>query len=147
MSLLPGISSDVTPDSTSYLVEWRTLDKNGDFRAVLYAMMNPRENYWFQVPMWLRQQLSASNNTSTRTVTYTQVVDQEEGDQPLLGSPLFSIRVFTRSAWESRGQSSGYQQLAAQGDLVYGIQSLTQDDSGQRVMDEVRENFRLLSES
>ena len=83
VSLLPGISSDVTPDSTSYLVEWRTLDKNGDFRAVLYAMMNPRENYWFQVPMWLRQQLSASNNTSTRTVTYTQVVDQEEGDQPL----------------------------------------------------------------
>ena len=147
VSLLPGISSDVTPDSTSYLVEWRTLDKNGDFRAVLYAMMNPRENYWFQVPMWLRQQLSASNNTSTRTVTYTQVVDQEEGDQPLLGSPLFSIRVFTRSAWESRGQSSGYQQLAAQGDLVYGIQSLTQDDSGQRVMEEVRENFRLLSES
>ena len=147
VSLLPGISSDVTPDSTSYLVEWRTLDKNGDFRAVLYAMMNPRENYWFQVPMWLRQQLSASNNTSTRTVTYTQVVDQEEGDQPLLGSPLFSIRVFTRSAWESRGQSSGYQQLAAQGDLVYGIQSLTQDDSGQRVIDEVRENFRLLSES
>lgn len=147
VSLLPGISSDVTPDSTSYLVEWRTLDKNGDFRAVLYAMMNPRENYWFQVPMWLRQQLSASNNTSTRTVTYTQVVDQEGGDQPLLGSPLFSIRVFTRSAWESRGQSSGYQQLAAQGDLVYGIQSLTQDDSGQRVIDEVRENFRLLSES
>ena len=147
VSLLPGISSDVTPDSTSYLVEWRTLDKNGDFRAVLYAMMNPRENYWFQVPMWLRQQLSASNNTSTRTVTYTQVVDQEEGDRPLLGSPLFSIRVFTRSAWESRGQSSGYQQLAAQGDLVYGIQSLTQDDSGQRVMEEVRENFRLLSES
>ena len=147
VSLLPGISSDVTPDSTSYLVEWRTLDKNGDFRAVLYAMMNPRENYWFQVPMWLRQQLSASNNTSTRTVTYAPVVDQEEGDQPLLGSPLFSIRVFTRSAWESRGQSSGYQQLAAQGDLVYGIQSLTQDDSGQRVMEEVRENFRLLSES
>ena len=38
-------------------------------------------------------------------------------------------------------------QLAAQGDLVYGIQSLTQDDSGQRVVEEVRENFRLLSES
>ena len=50
VSLLPGISSDVTPDSTSYLVEWRTLDKNGDFRAVLYAMMNPRENYWFRCP-------------------------------------------------------------------------------------------------
>lgn len=146
-TLLPGIPDDVTPDSTSYLVEWRNFSEDGGIRTVLFALMNPRENYWFQVPSWMRDRISASNNAAQRTTTYTQVVDSLEGDDQLLGAPLFSIRVFPRPVWESRGQSSGYQILAVQGDLVYGIQPLTQDEEGQRIIQEVTDNFQLISES
>ena len=146
-TLLPGIPDDVTPDSTSYLVEWRNFSEDGGIRTVLFALMNPRENYWFQVPGWMRDRISASNNAAQRTTTYTQVVDSLEGDDQLLGAPLFSIRVFPRPVWESRGQSSGYEILAIQGDLVYGIQPLTQDEEGQRIIQEVTDNFQLISES
>ena len=75
------------------------------------------------------------------------MVDSLEGDDQLLGAPQFSLRVFPRPVWESRGQSSGYQILAVQGDLVYGIQPLTQDEEGQRIIQEVTDNFQLISES
>lgn len=146
-TLLPGFPEDVTPDSTSYLVEWRNFSEDGGIRTALYALMNPRENYWFQLPSWLRDRISVSNDTARRTTTYTQVVEALEGEGQLLGAPLFAVRVFPQPVWASRGQSSGYEILTVQGDLVYGIQPLTQDEDWLRVIEEIKENFHLISES
>lgn len=143
---LPGISETVTPDATSYLVEWTTFERDGNTHTVMKTLMNPAENYWFRLPYELWGQISASNDAAKRTVTYTEAVPSGEDGESLLGSPLFAIRVFTQSAWESRGQTSGYVRLAAQNDLVYGIQTLTKDESYLSTIEKVKENFRLISE-
>lgn len=144
---LPGIPEDVTLDPTCYLVEWSFFQPGGSPRTALRTLMNPRENYWFFLPYRLKGRISASNDADKRTVTYMEAVSDEEG-QMLLGAPLFSIRVFTQSAWESRGQSSGFEKLASQdgADLVYGIQILTQDKAYLRSINEIKENFRLIAE-
>lgn len=141
---LPGLPEDVTLDSTSYLVEWDTFRPGGRRRMALYALMNTRENYWFQVPLRLRGRVSASNDTARRTVTYTEMVRAQDGRQ-LLGSPLFNIRVFTQPAWESRGEGSGYELLAAQGDSVYGIQVLTKEEGLLEAIESVKSTFRMIT--
>lgn len=146
VSQLPGIPEGVAPDSTSYLVEWSTFERDSHRRLVLRALMNLTENYWFRLPYDLVGRISASNDAVKRTVTYTEAVEPGEDGVQLLGSPLFSIRVFTRSAWESRGTSSGYEMLASQSDLVYGIQVLTKDSGYLRSIEEIKRNFKLISE-
>ncbi len=143
-SRLHGLPEDAPLDSTSFLVEWNVFRAGGDRRTVLYSMMNLREGYWFEAPYLLRSSAAASNDTVRHTVTYTQVVEDQDG-APLLGSPLFSIRVFTQSSWESRGEGSGYELLATQNDSVYGIQVLTKDSSQLRVAQRVKDSFHLLS--
>lgn len=143
---LPGLPEDVSPDTTSYMVEWDTFRPGGwsGRRVALYALMNVRENYWFQVPYRLRGRVTASNDPARRTVTYTEMVPAGGGTL-LLGSPLFSIRVFTQSAWESRGEGSGYEMLASQNDSVYGIQTLTQDEKLLLTIEEVKESFHMIT--
>ena len=109
------------------------------------ALVNLGEGYWFRLPQGLVGRISASNNTANRTVTYTEVVTGEDGSQ-LLGSPLFAIRVFTRSAWDSRGETSGYEQLEISGDLVYGIQTFTQDEEYLRLIAQVKAWFCVMDE-
>ena len=144
-SQLPAIPEDVSLDSTGFLVEWVNADTSGNYETALTALMNLGENYWFRLPTSLVGKISASNNTAARSVTYTEVVTGEDGSQ-LLGSPLFTIRVFTRSAWDSRGETSGYEQLAAQGDLVFGIQTLTQDAEHLRAIAQIRSQFHVTLE-
>ena len=144
-SQLPAIPEDVSLDSTGFLVEWVNADTSGNYETALTALMNLGENYWFRLPASLVGKISASNNTAARSVTYTEVVTGEDGSQ-LLGSPLFTIRVFTRSAWDSRGETSGYEQLAAQGDLVFGIQTLTQDAEHLRAIAQIRSQFHVTLE-
>lgn len=146
VTLLPGIPSDITPDFTSYMVEWSSFNRDGVNYPVLRALLNPRENYWFRLPYNFLGKISASNDSAKRTVTYTQVVQSEEDGLQLLGAPLFAIRVFTKASWESRGESSGYEQLAAQSDLVYGIQILTSDETALLSINEIKRNFKLLTE-
>lgn len=145
VSSLPGMSEDVTLDSTSYMVEWRALTANGGSRLILRALMNPRENYWFRLPYNLQGRVCATNDAERRIVTYTEVITNEDGSQ-LLGGKLFSIRVFTQSAWESRGEFSGYAMLAAQNDLVYGIQITARNELDRRYVQEIADDFRLLTE-
>lgn len=141
---LPGLPEDAVPDTTSYLVEWDAFREGGHRRTVLYAMMNVRENYWFQVPYRFRRELSASNDPARRTVTYTQLIGAQDGT-PLLGTALFTIRVFSQSAWESRGEGSGYEMLCSQNDSVYGIQVLTKDEFLLRCIDQVKESFQMIT--
>lgn len=145
-TLLPGIADTITPDSTSYQVEWCIYDGDNGARRVLCSLMNLSENYWFELPYGLRNKITASNDVGKRTVTYMALVSDEKGEEFLLGSPLFNIRVFTRSAWDSRGETSGYEQLAVQNDLVYGIQVLTAENRYARSIEQVKENFKLISE-
>ncbi len=144
---LPGLSEDISPDTTSYMVEWDVLrpGRGSGRRAVLYALMNVRENYWFTLPYRLRGRVTASNDTARRTVTYTEMVPAQDGAL-LLGQPLFSIRVFTQSGWESRGESSGYERLCAQNDSVYGIQALTQDEKLLASIAELKGTFKMITE-
>lgn len=140
---LPGLPEGVVLDSTSYVVEWSNFQAPSDYAPALTTLMNLGENYWFPLPGALEGKISTSNNTTTRTVTYTEVVNGEDGSQ-LLGSPLFTIRAFTLSAWASRGETSGYEQLATQGDLVYGIQTLTQDSSYLRAIAQIKRQFHVI---
>ncbi len=145
-SLLPGLSEDVAPDSTSYQVEWCGFREYSGVRTGIKALMNSTEGYWFQVPYLLDGRITASNDAARRTVTYTCVTESSETGDQLLSSPLFAIRAFTRSSWESRGESSGYLLLAAQNDTVYGMQILTADEDLLRNIHWIRRDFQLLSE-
>lgn len=145
-TLLPGISDEIVPDSTSYLVEWFSFQKSNSGRLAMRTLINTTENYWFRVPAGLKGRITASNDSARRTVTYTSLSERQEDGSQLLGSPLFAIRAFTRSAWESRGETSGYEQLLAQGDVVYGIQVLTTDKKMLRYVDMIKQDFKLLSE-
>ena len=146
VTLLPGISEDVTPDSTSFLVEWRRWQKGGGSLLAARVLLNVGENYWFRLPHQMEGKITASNDAARRTVTYTRVTRSEETDEPLLGETLFSIRVFTRAAWESRGESGGYEMLSMQNDLVYGMQVRTFDPEMIKYINEIKQSFSLLSE-
>ena len=139
---LPCLPEEAVLDSTSFLVEWAHYQSSGGYEPVATTLMNLGENYWFALPKSLAGRISASNNTDSRTVTYTEVVTGEDGAQRL-GSPLFTIRVFTSSAWDSRGKTAGYQKLAARGDQVYGIQVLTQDDQHLRDIRRIQNQFHV----
>ena len=54
--------------------------------------------------------------------------------------------MFTQSAWDSRGVTSGYEKLAVQGDLVYGIQVFTRDEAYLRAIGQIRQGFHIIAE-
>ncbi len=141
---LPGYPEDTVLDSTSYMVEWRSQTPGNPSRVVMRALMNVRENYWFRIPYYLQGRVCALNDAERRTVTYTEVKSTDEG--PLLGGTLFSIRVFTRPAWESRGENSGYIMLAEQNDSVYGINVYSRDERVLRSTEDIKKSFSLLEE-
>ncbi|RKJ41681.1 hypothetical protein D7X94_02380 [Acutalibacter sp. 1XD8-33] len=145
VSLLPNLFEDTAPDSTGYMVEWKALNPSGENRVVLRALMNSRENYWFRLPYVLQGRICAANDLERRTVTYTEVITGEDGIS-LLGGTLFSIRVFTQSSWESRGETSGYTMLAAQNDSVYGIQIRSKDEKYRQILEEISRSFQLLAD-
>lgn len=145
-SLLPGFPENLEPDATSYLVKWTSFSTQGRYRTVLPSLWNPGENYWFRLPDRLQGAVCASNDASKRTVTYMQAVPAEDGEEMLLGAPLFSIRAFTKSAWESRGTSSGYELLTTQGDTVYGIQILSGEETLKDIAAAIKEDFKLISD-
>ncbi len=145
VTLLPGLSGEAELDSTSYMVEWQAVTKTMGSQTVLRALMNPRENYWFRLPFRLQGRVCAVNDPKLRTVTYTEVIPGEDGGG-LLGGTLFSIRVFTQSSWESRGETSGYVRLAEQNDSVYGIQILTKDEELRQYVEDIAGGFQLMAE-
>ena len=142
---LPSLAEGAALDSTSCAVGWVNFKPPGEYDSVFTALVNLGESYWFRLPQGLVGRIYASNNTANRTVTYTEVVTGEDGSQ-LLGSPLFAIRVFTRSAWDSRGETSGYEQLEISGDLVYGIQTFTRDEEYLRLIAQVKAWFCVMDE-
>ena len=126
------------------MVEWRSQTPGNPSMVVMRALMNVRENYWFRIPYYLQGRVCALNDAERRTVTYTEVKSTDEG--PLLGGTLFSIRVFTRPAWESRGENSGYIMLAEQNDSVYGINVYSRDERVLRSTEDIKKSFSLLEE-
>ena len=141
---LPGYSEGAALDSTSYMVEWRSQTSGSPSRVVMRTLMNVRENYWFRIPYYLQSKVCALNDAERRTVTYMEVKSAEEGT--LLGGTLFSIRVFTRPAWESRGENSGYTLLTEQNDSVYGINVYSRDERVLRSTEDIMKSFSLLEE-
>ncbi len=146
VSLLPGISEETPLDSTSYQVQWQTFRPDGAGATRARTLMNLTEGYWFRLPYQLAGKITASNDPIRRAVTYTSVTESPETGEKLLGSPLFSIRTFTRASWENRGPASGYELLASQNDVIYGIQALMRDQEVAALIDKIKLDFRLLSE-
>ncbi len=143
---LPCIPADVVPDSTSYLVEWTAFRTVSEGRLAAAALMNSVEGYWFRLPSVLKGHITSSNDSSHRIVTYTGVITEEETGEQLLGPALFSIRAFTRSAWESRGAVVGYEPLASQNDTVYGILVHTDSTDMLSYIQQIKDSFQLLGE-
>ena len=147
VSLLPGLPEETMPDVTCYQVDWCRFTPDSQYRSVIRTMMNPAENYWFRLPQSLKGKITSFNDTSRRTVTYTEIIETPEQDGSyLLGEPLFAIRVFTGAAWESRGPTSGYELLATQNDSVYGIQVFTKNKFRVYGISQIKRDFKLLSE-
>lgn len=144
VSLLPGLSEEPSPDSTSYLVEWFSYRAPTRDLLVARALMNTAESYWFPVPYPLKERITAQNDTARRAVTYSLVTSQD--GETLMDGPLFTVRTFPRAAWEGRGEGSGFEALAAQNDVVYGIQVHTKDEDLLAYVETVKEEFHLLSE-
>lgn len=144
-SQLPAIPEDVSLDSTGFLVEWVNADTSGNYETALTALMNLGENYWFRLPASLVGKISASNNTAARSVTYTEVVTRG-GRLPAAGLTAVHHPGVHPLRLDSRGETSGYEQLAAQGDLVFGIQTLTQDAEHLRAIAQIRSQFHVTLE-
>ncbi len=146
-SLLPCLPEDAVPDSTSYLVEWTAFRKPGVGQLVARCLMNQAENYWFRLPYKLRDRITAVNDTAAHTVTYREVLPQgENGDGPSLGGEIFSIRVFTRAAWDREAEQAGYELLTTQGDVFYGIRGGSRASDWVSFRQTVKSSFSLLME-
>ncbi len=143
---LPALAGAITPDSTSYQVQWSVFSDEDAPRTAAWTLMNLTENYYFSLPYSLRGKVTASNDAFNRIVTYTALSPGEEGEEPLLDTPLFQIRVFTRSAWQNWGEMRGYEQLAVQNDLIYAMQVLTTENKYSASLSSVKKSFRLISE-
>lgn len=123
VSMLPAIADPAAVDSTSFLVDWSKFDSEKmEYRSTKKTLVNYAEGYWFTLPQSLAGKITAINDSKLKAVTYYSVSEKAgENQEPLMGSPLFTIRVFTRAAWQQRGQTSGYEKLDEKDDYVYGI--------------------------
>lgn len=144
-SLLPTITDSATTDSTSYLVSWLRYGENGNSRTSVYTLVNSTEGYYFRLPISLLNKITTVNGLNMRAVTYYLAEYPEESEEPLIGSPLFAIRVFSQSAWEQRGEPGGYEIMQVQGDLVYAIFTTTTDENYIKLIDEIKQNFKLVA--
>ena len=116
-TLLPGIADSVTPDFTSFLVAWSVYDEKDGARSVLSALMNPVENYWFELPYGLKGKFPHQTMWRNAPLPTPKLFRARMG-KCRFWAPAVQYPVFTQSAWDSRGQTSGYELLALQSDLV-----------------------------
>ena len=49
-------------------------------------------------------------------------------------------------SWVRSGPGRGYEKLAVQGDLVYGIQVFTRDEAYLRAIGQIRQGFHIIAE-
>lgn len=150
VSLLPAISAD-NSDSTSYLVNWTNFTKDADgqviLKNVLYSLINREENYYFRIPAAFKDKITALNNTRLRSVTYYAVESNgKEGEDAslLMGSRIFSIRVFDSAAWEEIRLMREYEMLAVQGDLIYAMTLFDKETASSYLIETVRESFSMM---
>lgn len=146
---LPALGAAASPDSTSFLVKWvqPQLDSQEELKIMKITMMNVGENYWFQVPDWMEGKLTATNDSKLRAVTYTEVVTGEgEESEPLMGSPMFTVRVFSYSAWEQRGEPAGYEKLTEQNGYVYGILVYDNHANYSYSIDKIKQSFTIMTD-
>lgn len=149
VTVLPVISTGTTVDSAGCLVEWSDYSpsvENGYFK-VMSALMNPTEGYWFSPAEYMKNSITAINDTKMHSVTYYDVQQpEEEGTEPRMGSILFSIRVFSETAWQQRGLPRGYEMLAAQNGRIFGIYVSTADVKYTMLIDRVKYSFQIIND-
>lgn len=142
---LPCLPEDAAPDSTSYLVEWTAFRQPGAGQLVSRCLINQAENYWFRLPYKFRSRITAWNDAADHTVTYYEV-NTDDGGRQTIGSRLFSIRSFTRAAWEKEAADAGYELITTQGDVFYGIRVSARASEWVSFCDSLKDSFTLLSE-
>lgn len=142
-TLLPAIKDTANLDSTSFLVQWQNLNiKSIEYTLIDTTLVNTAENYIFSVPDELIGNITAINNPQTKTVTYYTTAKQDGSDEALLNSALFTIRVFTKSSWEQRGLTSGYEILMEKDDTIYGISYQKNDTQYKVALRQIINSFR-----
>lgn len=148
VSLLPLIPQGTVVDSTACLVQWSNYSHvtRESFRSVAIALMNLSEGYWFSPTASMKHKLSTSNDSKKHSVVYYEVITDEKGQEPALGELLFTIRVFSETAWEQRGVPAGYEKLAAQNGKVYGIHIATKDTKYHIFLERVKSSFTLIND-
>lgn len=147
LSWLPTYSNATEkPDSTTYLVSWSIFDEEKVYKVRMNTLMNLSEGYYFELPATLKNNITAINNTNFRTVSYYPVeYDDDEEQTARMLSQMFTIRVFTASAWEQREELGGYTMLAEQGDYVYAISITTTDKKYTNALKKIQDSFQLIT--
>ena len=145
VSLLPAITDLSTVDSTSFRVDWSALNlKDLSYKKVKRTLMNHADGYWFVLPASIAEKTTAINDAKLKAVTYYSVIETTNAaEHARIGSPLFTIRVFTKSAWEQRGQVGGYEVLAAKRDYVYGIDVFTTNEEALGAIARIKQSFQV----
>lgn len=137
-------------DSTSYLVNWYNFNPKleNSYIKTSYALMNSAENYMFKPPGWLSTEIIAYNDSALRAVTYSTIIHStgEDGSEvPLIGSAIFTIRVFSQTAWEEWGVTGGYEKLVEKDQQIYGLFTMTTDEKYLGAIEKIKDSFTLIS--
>lgn len=148
VTLLPVIAPGSPVDSTACLVEWSDYSAlaKEEYRTVSVTLMNLSEGYWFSPTTSMKHKIATINDSKKHSVVYYDVIEDEKTKEPALGNILFTIRVFSETAWEQRGIPGGYEMLAAQNDRVYGIYVTTDEAKYQMLVQRVKSSFQLIND-
>lgn len=144
-SLLPAFPESSTPDSTSYTIAWVALKDNpNETKVSTTTLMNSAEGYYFRVTGALNGKITSISDSKNRSVTYYSVIDPKDGSgEMLMGTALFSIRVFSDTSWAQRGEAVGYVKITQRNNSVYSILIHTDDPKYMTSIGNVVKDFHL----
>lgn len=142
-TLLPALPEDASLDSTSYFIEWKTLNSDYEFETAITTLSNITEGYIFELPESLSGKINAISDSTQRAVTYNLVVTDEETEEQYISSALFTIKVFSDYGWEQRGELLGYEKLTEDSGYVYGILVQAKDGEYSSQIKKIKESFMI----
>ena len=139
---LPGTDNTST-DSTTYLMNWNQFDAGTQTPVrVMSTVNNTRDGFWFLFPETWRDRVTCRSETSTRSTTFYEWLEDDGTGAPAVGTAILRIQVFTREEWQSNGK--GYTKIAEQGGLVYGASIPEPNHELAPSISEVEESFHFL---
>ena len=96
----------------------------------------------FLFPETWRDRVTCRSDTSTRSTTFYEWLEDDGTGVPAVGTAILRIQVFTREEWQANGK--GYTKIAEQGGLVYGASIPEPNHELAPSISEVEESFHFL---